>query len=139
MKRKERRAPQAKRKREPASDLTKAGAPLERLIKEGIQPRADEIAEIGADDGIAVVVFEPSQEWKDALSTHGWKGEAVFPMSDRIRKSLSTTDDLTEKWVANARPETMRLFAIVQDWSLLLNKKRGEDWSIEPGSTDEGL
>jgi hypothetical protein len=115
----------------------KPSALLERLVKEGIEPNANAVAEIAARGEIAVVVFEPSDEWKDALRVHGWTGEAVFPMSEWMRRAMSTTDLVTERWVAGPRPKAARIFAVIDDDSLLVNKD-ARGFSIEPGSLEEG-
>jgi hypothetical protein len=110
---------------------------LERLARDGIDPHAEAIAEIASRRAISIVVVEPSDEWKDALRAHGWRGECVFAMSDRVRMALSCADPVTERWIHGSRSDTLvaRIFAVIHDTSLLVNRDdRG--LRIEPGSTD---
>jgi hypothetical protein len=108
---------------------------LDRIL-EGVARHADAIAEIASRGEISVFVVEPSDSWKEALSTHGWNGELVFAMSERARMAMSCADDVTERWVAR-RSEVARIFAVIEDESLLVNSDAGL-LGIEPGSIDEG-
>jgi len=111
------------------------GRLLYRLL-EGIGQQACAIAEIASRGEISVVVVAPSGSWRDALDAHGWNGEPVFAMSDSMRRAMSCADEVTERWIAGSRSGVARVFAVVDDDSLLVNCEEGLI-SIEPGSTDE--
>lgn len=119
----------------PFSESLKPGQPLARL-KAVILDHAREIEAIGARGEIAVVVCEPSETWSGGLRQHGWTGEAVFPMGQWMRLAVSTSDRVTERWVASPRPATTRIFAVVHEDSLLLNHTATDGYTVEPGSTD---
>ncbi|MGA7118582.1 MAG: hypothetical protein WBY94_00720 [Polyangiaceae bacterium] len=106
-------------------------------LREGVRRHAQAIGDITSRGEISVVVLEPSDGWKEALQLHGWKGEAVFPMSARMQKAMSCADGVTERWIARPRASVARIFAVVDDESFLVNSEGGV-LTVEPGSTEEG-
>jgi hypothetical protein len=105
------------------------------LLRRGVAIHADAIADIASRGEISIIVIEPSETWREALHAHGWNGELVFAMSDRMQKAMSCADDVTERWIARPRSDVVRIFAVIQDESLLVNSDAGL-LSLEPGSTD---
>jgi hypothetical protein len=105
------------------------------LLRRRVTVHADAIADIASRGQISMVVVEPSETWRDALHTQGWNGELVLAMSDRVQKAMSCADDVTERWIARPRSDVVRIFAVIQDESLLVNSDAGL-LTIEPGSTD---
>jgi len=111
--------------------------PLLDRVREGVRRHAQAIGDIASRGEIAVVVLEPSDAWKEALQFHGWKGDAVFPMSARMQRALRCADGVTERWIGRPRGGIARIFAVVDDETLLVNGEAGV-LTVEPGSTDEG-
>jgi hypothetical protein len=113
---------------------------LERIWELGIKAHAELLAEIVIDGPIGVVVFEPSDEMKEAAKSLGWDGQSpVFRMSNATRKRLAQTsaatgDHVTGQWYASRRPG--RILVLAQRGVLLVNHHPGTGFSLEPGSTD---
>jgi hypothetical protein len=110
---------------------------LRNRLREGVRRHAQAIGDIASRGEISVVVLEPSDAWKEALQFHGWKGDAVFPMSARMQKAMSCADGVTERWIGRTRGSIARIFAVVDDESFLVNEDGGV-LTVEPGSTEEG-
>ena len=112
------------------------GPLLDRLF-DGVRLHERAIAEIASRGEISIVLLEPSDAWREALHAQGWKGEIVLAMSERMRRAMSCADSVTERWLTSPRSGIARIFAVIDDESLLVNSDSGR-LSVEPGSTDEG-
>jgi hypothetical protein len=108
---------------------------FERLVC-GISLHAEAIADIASRGEISVVLLTPSEGWREALATHGWRGQPVFPMSRGMRLAMSCSDEVTESWIERSRLGISRIFAVIDDESLLVNSEQGL-LGIEPGSMEE--
>ncbi|MBV9948000.1 MAG: VOC family protein [Myxococcales bacterium] len=99
-----------------------------------LDSRAREIEAMAARGEVAVLALDPSDGWKAALETQGWRGQSLFPMSERTRLSVSMVDEVAETWLAAPRPGTARVLAVFEDESLLINVT-AIGYEVEPGST----
>jgi hypothetical protein len=113
---------------------------MNRLLEDGIKPHIEAIAPIAMNGGIAVVVFEPGAELRDALRNIGWDGTAaVFELSAAragamASESAKLGDSVTQAWLT--RPRTGRIFLWAEAGTLLVNFVAGSGFSIEPGSLE---
>ena len=97
-----------------------------------------EIYPIHAQGGIAMVFWDADKEWTDELDRMGWKGETVWRMPARLRRSMQTTDSVTKRWVRRKKGPH-RVFVVNGKGSMLINVSKTDGMCIEPGSMDHDL
>ena len=113
---------------------------LDRLLDEGIKPHATEIAEIVADGDLAALMFEPSEQAKQAVQSLGWDGQAAaFKVAGERAKALAVQlrkvgDTATAAWLERKQPG--RILVFTGDGTLCVNFQPGGGFSIEPGTLD---
>jgi len=115
---------------------------MNRLLDDGIKPHVFQLSRIISDGDVAVVLFEPCEEAKEAATELGWDGQShVFRMSNRIRRRYieilrkkCPEDKITPRWLDSKN--IGRIFCLVTKGSLLVNLDFGRGYSIEPGSLD---
>ena len=113
---------------------------MNQLLDDGIKPHVEAIAPIAMNGGIAVVVFEPDAELRDALRNIGWDGTAaVFELSAGRAAAMAEGcarlgDTVTQAWLLRAG--TGRIFLWAQSATLLVNFVAGRGFSTEPGSLE---
>lgn len=113
---------------------------FQRLLNEAIKPQAQAIANLISRGHIAVVPFEPTGGGLGYLQNWGWKGESVYRMTTRQRKTMAEVcrgcgDEITARWILSKGREG-RIFVIWGESTLLVNFVPDEGYSLEPGSTD---
>jgi hypothetical protein len=124
---------------------------IDRVRHEAIGPNTEALLRIFADDGIAVVAFEPDELGRSMLRTIGAEGRAVFPLSRKGKRLLRTSDDVTRRWI-DRKGGGGRILLVIHGGTLLLNAgavvsiERASGTTsveivprLEPGSTDREL
>ena len=107
------------------------------LMDNAIKPNADEIAKIIAVGDIALVAYQPSDGWADALRIPRGTYAAIAKLTSALRKRLvKNADSVTARWLEGHR--LGRVFVVWGSGSALLNFRDGA-WSVEPGSTNGEL
>lgn len=122
----------------------KANEKWTQQLRDILLRNVSEILKIDKSGGIAILVWNPGEEWKAGLHKMKWDGtdKTVIRMPRWFRNNLKATDSATKKWVKRKKAP-VRIFVINGPGTLLLNLRRGEGegpglW-IEPGSTDHDL
>lgn len=109
----------------------------ERLLNLVIRPYAKELAAIMVTGRIACLVFEPSEDNKQAAAGLGWDGKMpVFAMDEimrgRLAEALKSYDPVCSSWLIDQRYR--RMFVLIHNGSLLVNHNPDNQFSIEPNS-----
>ncbi len=117
---------------------------LDRLLREGIKPHAEQIAAIGLAGWIAVVVYDlaPDPETQAFARAMGWDGRTpVFRMSAAVRRRLARSDTVTAAWLSR-KPDPdpsrtiARIFVRTGLANFLVNFGPQRGYYFEPGSLD---
>lgn len=117
---------------------------MERIIQAGITPHVDQIARIGIGGSIVVVVFEPSETAKMALTHWNWTGAPCFRMTTRHRKTMAKAleamgDEAAARWLMrkqNRSDPVIRIFLFVHDATFCINFTPEKGYWVEPKTLD---
>lgn len=110
---------------------------LNRLLKKGVHPHTDALAQIAVDGDVAVVVFEPAAPAKEAARKLGWDGKSpVFRLPSSKHAELGKADHVTAAWLQRRDEGVSRMFVIMHEGTLLVNFAPERGYWVESGSTD---
>jgi hypothetical protein len=117
---------------------------LEELLERGLKPHAERLAEIGAKNRFACLIWRIDPKWASrAQKAFGWKpGEDVFALADQVCANLATADLVTRRWVqaGSSLDSVLRILIVSGPCStLLMNYAPGRGYWIESGSLDAEL
>jgi hypothetical protein len=107
------------------------------LMNKGIRPNAEAIARIGVDGDIAVLVVNPMGGTKRLAQALGWTPKRpVLRLARSRMEALANADAVTASWVRRPRPDTLRIFVLMEHGTLLVNFEPNRGYYIEPGSSE---